>query len=181
MQAMTAANLRSAYGGESMAAMRYTVWASRASGENLPNVQRLFRAAAHSEQTHAWNHFTLLASVPGDATVIAGAAFGLGTTTDHLEWAAGGEGFEITEMYPAYILVAEAQGERAAMNSMKKALEAEKVHQALFRKAWEAVNAGDDFDDEPIHVCDRCGFTMHGDAPEECPVCGAKRADFVVF
>lgn len=181
MHEMTASNLRSSYGGESMAAMRYTVWASKAGNENLPNVQRLFRATAHSEQIHAWNHFTQLANVPGNATVTAGAGFGLAKTVDHLEWAAGGEGFEIDEMYPMYILTAEAQGEKGAANSMKKALEAEKVHQALFRKAKAAVEAGGDFEDTPIQVCDMCGFTMHGEAPDECPLCGAKKADFITF
>lgn len=181
MHEMTAANLRSSYGGECMASVRYTVWASKAANEDLPNVARLFKATAHSEQTHAWNHFTQLGNVKGEAMVLAGAGFGVGKTVDHLEWAAGGESFEIEEMYPAYIAVAEMQGEKGPMNSMKKALEAEKVHQELFRKAKAAVEAGGDFEDTPIHVCDLCGHTMHGEAPDECPVCGAKPEDFVTF
>ncbi len=161
--------------------MRYTVGLEGGQREPAQRPAAFPLATAHSEQIHAWNHFTQLANVPGNATVTAGAGFGLAKTVDHLEWAAGGEGFEIDEMYPMYILAAEAQGEKGAVNSMKKALEAEKVHLALFRKAKAAVEAGGDFEDTPIHVCDMCGFTMHGDAPDECPLCGAKKADFITF
>jgi len=54
---MTADFLRSAYGGESMAHMRYLIWGSTADKEGFPNVGRLFRAIAYAEWAHSDNHF----------------------------------------------------------------------------------------------------------------------------
>jgi rubrerythrin len=34
---------------------------------------------------------------------------------------------------------------------------------------------------KPLHVCSTCGFTVEGDAPDTCPVCGAAKAKFVTF
>ena len=48
--AMTADFLRSAYGGESMANMRYLIWGDMAAKEGFPNVARLFRAISDAEQ-----------------------------------------------------------------------------------------------------------------------------------
>ena len=61
MNEMTATNLRSAYGGESQANMRYKVWGARAREEGFPNVARLFEAIAYAEEVHAGNHFHALA------------------------------------------------------------------------------------------------------------------------
>ena len=44
MNAMTAENLRSAFGGESQAHMRYLAWADKAEKDGFENVGRLFRA-----------------------------------------------------------------------------------------------------------------------------------------
>ncbi|MDN5345605.1 MAG: hypothetical protein PWQ73_102, partial [Petrotoga sp.] len=32
-----------------------------------------------------------------------------------------------------------------------------------------------------IFICDVCGYTVEGEAPEKCPVCGAPRSKFVEF
>lgn len=42
--AMTADFLRSAYGGESMAHMRYLIWGKMATEEGFPNIGKLFEA-----------------------------------------------------------------------------------------------------------------------------------------
>lgn len=55
--AMTSEFLHSAYGGESMAHMRYLIWGDMAAKEGFPNVARLFRAISDAEQVHATNHF----------------------------------------------------------------------------------------------------------------------------
>ena len=57
MHPMTAANLRNAYGGESMAHMRYGIWGDKAEKDGYPNVARLFRAIASAETIHATGHF----------------------------------------------------------------------------------------------------------------------------
>jgi len=64
---------------------------------------------------------------------------------------------------------------------LSAALAAEKVHAGIYRAARKAVEAGADLAFAPIHVCGVCGFTMEGDVPDKCPVCGAPKAKFVAF
>jgi len=167
MKKMTEENVKAALAGESQAHVKYAAFADKAAAENLPNVARAFRANSYAEQVHATNYVKTLGA--------------LGTTKDNLAAAVGGESFEIEEMYPAYIVVAQSQGEKTAETFLSAALAAEKVHAGIYRDARAAVESGRDIDFKPVHVCSNCGFTMEGDAPEKCPVCGAPRAKFVTF
>jgi rubrerythrin len=181
MHSMTADNLRSAYGGESMAHMRYITWADKAERDGFPNVARLFRAISFAEQVHATGHFNAMKDAAGAFSVLAGGGFGVGTTSKNLEGAIGGESFEIAEMYPAYIAVAEMQGEKAALRPMNYAIEAEKIHAEMYKKAKQAVDSGKDVQLGPIQICDVCGYTHEGNVPDKCPVCGALRKRFKTF
>ena len=69
MHQMTSANLRSAYGGESMAHMRYKIWGDSAEKQGFPNVARLFRAISFAEQIHATKHFNTMKDTEGDFLV----------------------------------------------------------------------------------------------------------------
>lgn len=180
---MTRDALMSAFGGESMAHLRYLVFAEIAEREGFPNVARLFRAIAFSEQVHARNHYEKLKELNVDAKVVAGAPFGPGSTSKNLELAIRGEEFEINEMYPTYIKVAEFQGEKHAEMSFKWALEAEKIHADLYRKAKENVDKGKDMPiDGNIWVCPICGHTYIGkEPPDKCPICGAPKEKYVKF
>jgi rubrerythrin len=42
----------------------------------------------------------------------------------------------------------------------------------------EALEAGKDLGAGPMYVCNDCGHTVMGKAPDECPVCGASRSKF---
>ncbi len=95
---MTKDALMSAYGGESMAHMRYLIFAEIAEKEGFPTVARLFKAIAYSEQVHARNHYDKLKDIDVDTKVVAGAPFGPGSTSKNL--AIRGEEFEVNEMYP---------------------------------------------------------------------------------
>jgi rubrerythrin len=95
--------------------------------------------------------------------------------------AAGGEDFEIQEMYPTYIAIAELQEEKQARKSMNSALQAEKVHLDLYRRAGREVSAGKDIGSKEYYVCPVCGFTMEGNPPDVCPVCGTKHDRFLKF
>lgn len=162
MKAMTQTNLQEAFAGESQAHMRYMIFADVAEREGLPNIARLFRAASFSEQMHATAHLRALS--------------GVGTTAQNLKTAFGGESFEVNEMYAAYIEVAKLQEEKAALSSMTRALEAEKVHAKLYSQAEQALEAKTDLPAKDVFVCEVCGFTMEGEAPERCPICGAVHA-----
>ncbi len=180
MRAMTEMNLKSAFGGESQARNRYNIYAEKAEKEGFPNVARLFNAIAFAEHIHAKSHFRVLKD-SGESLVVSGGGFGFKSTSENLQVGIDGETFEIDEMYPAYLAVAEEEEEKSAARSFKWALEAEKIHQELYTKAKQAVDAGNDVDLGPMHICEVCGWTVEGDAPDECPLCKAKKDRFVEF
>lgn len=167
MEAMTRENLEAAFAGESQAHMKYLNFAERAEKEGFPNVARLFQAASFAEQIHASNHLKALEGIQGTAANLGSAI--------------GGETFEVDQMYPAYMAVAEKQNEQKALRSMKWAVEAEKVHAKLYGDARQAVESGKDMAAVDIWVCTACGFTMEGVPPEKCPVCGAPQSRFRKF
>jgi len=181
MHPMTAENLRSAFGGESQAHMRYLIWAEKAEKDQFPNVARMFRAISRAEQSHATGHFRAMGEVAGAFPVTSGAGFGYGATSENLAGAIEGETFEIEEMYPAYLEVAKMQGEAAAVKSMTYAIEAEKIHAAMYAKAKDAVDAGKDVTLGPVHICPLCGYTHEGDLPDRCPICNLAGAMFESF
>lgn len=180
---MTRDALMSGYGGESMAHMRYLIFADIAEKEGFKNVARLFRAIAFAEQVHARNHFQRLSALKEPAKVVAEAPFGPGDTKKNLELAIMGEEFEVNEMYPVYIEMARAQGDKAAEMSFRYALEAEKIHLELYRRALEYVSKGQDMPiDGYIWICPVCGHTYIGpEPPPKCPICATLGANFVKF
>ncbi|MFH1943346.1 MAG: rubrerythrin family protein [bacterium] len=167
MKKMTEKNLKDAFAGESQAHIKYLIFAKKAEEEGKPNVARLFRAIAFAEQVHAANHFKTL----GD----------LGETADNLQAAIDGENFEVEEMYPAYDAVAKLQDEKGAIRSVHYAIEAEKIHAAMYTEAKQAVKEGKDFDVGDVFICPVCGYTAEGNAPESCPVCGVPKKKFIKF
>ncbi len=167
MKKHTEENVQSAFAGESQAHMKYMAFGDAAEREKLANVARLFRANSFAEQIHATNHLRTMS--------------GIKKTADNLQIALDGENYEVTKMYPDFIKVAEDQGEKMAVTFFNYAMEAEKVHAGLYKRAKEAVDKGGDLDYFPIHVCGACGFTVEGEAPDKCPICGAPKEKFVKF
>ena len=167
MKKMTEENVKGALAGESQAHLKYLAFAEAAEKEKLANIARLFRANSFAEQIHATNHLRTLG--------------GIRKTAENLRAAIDGETFEVTEMYPAYIKVAEEQGEKTALMWFNAANIAEKVHAGLYKRAKESADKGKDLDYFPVHVCGVCGFTVEGEAPDKCPVCGAPKEKFVKF
>lgn len=181
MNAMTQDNLRSAFGGESMAHMRYRIWGEKATKEGFPTVARLFLATSDAEEVHATLHFNAMKDIKGDYPVTSMAGFGLTSTSENLQGAIDGEVFEFTQMYPAYIAVAEMQEEKAAVRSMKYAIKAEKVHAELFTIAKEAVDAENDLEAEHILLCPICGYISLTGEEDNCPLCNAKKELFIAY
>ena len=183
LNAMTADFLRSAYGGESMAHMRYLIWGEHATQNGFPNIGRLYQAIAHAEQVHAHNHFKVLKDTTGGFKGDAGGEFGLAGVADNLVWAIEGERGEVDQMYPVYLQAAEFQGEKDAIRSFHYALEAEKIHVDMYSQAREYALKGNDMPigSDKILICPVCGFTHIGDHPDPCPVCKVKSSMFLVF
>ena len=162
-----------------MAHMRYRIYSDTAGKEGFTNVARLFKAISFAERVHASNH---LRKMPRRiSSVGAEAPFGLGTTSQNLQFGIDGETFEIEEMYPVYLEVAKFQGEKLAAQSFDWAWNAEKIHKRMFSAAKELVDSGKDFDQARIQICVVCGYTVDGDAPEICPICKAKKESFREF
>jgi len=164
---MTKKFLEEAYAGESMAHMRYMIFADVAEKEGFPNIAKLFRAIAFAELVHAKNHYEALGNVKD--------------TPSNLQVAIDGETYEVEEMYPVFNKVAEFQGEKEAVRSTHYALEAEKIHAELYRKAKELAEQKKDIEIKKVYICPVCGYTAVDEAPEYCPVCGTSRDKFVVF
>ncbi len=153
------ANLRTAFAGESQANRRYLFFADKADKEGYPQVARLFRAAAEAETVHARNHFA--------------AMDGVGSTRDNLTAASIGEHYEFTRMYPPFMAQAEDEQNSRALYSFNLANEVEQIHHRLFEATLKAVEGGQAVVDEPYFVCQVCGNTVTGNAPDQCPVCGS--------
>jgi len=160
----TQENLQEAFAGESQANRRYLFFAEKAETEGHPEVARLFRATAEAETVHARNHLEVMG--------------GIGATRDNLEAAISGENYEFTKMYPAFIEQAKSENNERAEISFTHANAVEKIHHDLYQKALKALEAGQKLRDEPYFVCQVCGNTAAGEAPEKCPVCGAPRNKF---
>jgi rubrerythrin len=161
----TERNLAEAFAGESQASRRYFFFAEQAEGEGHPQIARLFRAAVEAETVHARNHLKVLG--------------GIKSTEENLKGAISGEEYEFTRMYPAFIKQAKEEGQTKAEVSFSHANAVEKVHYDLYQKALESLKAGKEPKAEPYFVCQVCGNTVAGEAPERCPICGAPRSKFV--
>jgi rubrerythrin len=158
-------NLKAAFAGESQANRKYLAFAKKAEAEHLPQVARLFRAAAEAETVHAHAHLRVLGGVK--------------STAENLQVAIDGEGYEFREMYPKFLAQAEQEDQQGAVNSFRNAMQVEQTHHALYTEALKAVNAGKDLPAAPVFVCSVCGHTAVGSAPDKCPVCGARREQFM--
>jgi rubrerythrin len=161
----TEQNLKDAFAGESQANRKYLAFAKKAEQDGLPNVAKLFRAAAEAETVHAHAHLRVLGGVK--------------TTAENLQAAIDGEGQEFREMYPEFLAAAEAEGNKPAVATIKNALAVEKIHFDLYTQALAAVKSTKDLPAGAIYVCSVCGNTVKGGAPDKCPVCGVGKDRFV--
>ena len=164
MEYKTEKNLQEAFAGESQANRRYIFFADKADKEGYPQIARLFRAAADAETVHALNHFNAMDAI--------------GSTKDNVMAASVGEHYEFTRMYPLFIDQAEQEENKRALRTFEYANEVEQVHHRHFEEALEALKDGRQLQDEPYFVCQVCGNTVPGEAPEKCPVCGATSKSF---
>lgn len=159
----TEQNLMDAFAGESQANRKYLAFAKKAEEEGYTHVAKLFRAAAAAETIHAHNHLRGMNAVK--------------STKENLMAAISGESYEFQEMYPRMIGDAKAEGQDYALRSFNLANEVEKVHAALYMKALESLGNGKGIATD-YYVCSVCGHTAEGGAPDECPVCKAKKQAF---
>ncbi len=157
-------NLKAAFAGESQANRRYTAFARKAEQEGFKQIAKLFKAAAESETVHALNHMDVLREVK--------------STKENLQAAIEGEVYEHSEMYPKFIKDAEEEKNQAAVISFSGANAIEKIHAQYYKKALETINEGVDLEPKEYFVCQVCGYTADGEAPDICPICNALKEKF---
>ncbi len=150
--------LKEAFVGESQANRKYLAFAIKADQERFHQAAKLFRAAAEAETIHAHAHLKALK--------------GIRSTRENLQEAIAGETDEFKSMYPAMIETAQAEGHKEAERSFIFANKVEKIHAGLYQHILD--NLDDTKEAYSYYVCPVCGYTAEKEAPETCPVCGAK-------
>jgi len=159
----TLKNLMDAFAGESQANRKYTAYSRRAEKDGNMKAAKLFRAAADAETLHALKHFEVAGKV--------------GTTAANLADAVAGETHEYTEMYPAFVEQAEAEGNRAALVSFTFAMKAEEVHARLYK---EALENQDQTEEVTYYLCPVCG-NIEKSRPDKCSICGTSGEKFIKY
>ncbi|MEJ2232675.1 MAG: rubrerythrin family protein [Syntrophobacterales bacterium] len=154
-------HLRDAFAGESQANRKYLAFAEKAEKEGYSQVAKLFRAAGAAETVHAHAHLRALGEI--------------GNTAENLKVAVAGETHEFKHMYPEMIADAKEEGNKTAERSFVFANEVEQVHAELYQKALDNL---DSLEEADYYVCSVCGMTVEHEAPDSCPVCGAKASAF---
>ena len=155
-------HLKEAFAGESQANRKYLAFAKQADKDGYPQAAKLFRAAAEAETIHAHNHLRALG--------------GIRSTRDNLAEAIAGESHEFKEMYPQMIADAELENAAEARRSFVYANAVEKTHAALYEKMLASLDQPEELFD--YYLCPVCGHTAEREAPDSCPVCGAKGSAF---
>ena len=156
--------LREAFVGEAKAALRLKVYAERAAEEGYPQIAKLFRVIARSEEIHGERALRLL----GD----------LRTAEENLAASFASEQGVAKVAYAAFIRLAEAEGNRAAALHFSQSRDVEGSHAALYK---EAMNHLLTERETSYHVCTVCGYVADGLPPANCPVCGAAADQFSHF
>ena len=160
----TRQNVYDAFVGEAKAHHRLLAFARKAEEEGYPQIAKLFRAVATAESVHAERHLRLL----GEAVVQS--------TEANLQSSFERETSINQVTYPQFIQEAEGEGEQAAAITFSQARDVEERHAALYKQALSAMLREESHD---YYVCSACGFIAEREAPDECPICGAKKERFV--
>ena len=186
----TIENLTKAFIGESQARNRYTIYAKIAQKEGLEQISEIFLVTADNEREHAKWLFRLINELTkksnedlDEIKVEASAPTILGTTTENLKAAIGGENYEYTKMYPGFANVAEKEGFPEIAKRLRAIAKAEEHHEERYKKLLAGVEGRSVFkkDKKVYWVCRKCGYVHEGEEPpENCPSCDHPKNYFEV-
>jgi len=179
----TEKNLITAFAGESQARNKYTYFASKAKEEGLIQISLIFTETSDQEKEHAKRLFKFLegGEVKIEATFPAGV---IGSTSENLLAAAGGENYEWKTMYPEFAKTAREEGYDAVATVFDSIAVAEKQHAKRYEGLKKNVDAKTVFKKEAKTVwrCLNCGYLFEGtEAPKACPACAHPQAYFEVL
>jgi rubrerythrin len=156
--------LQQAYTGEAKASLRLKVYAEKAEEEGYPQIAKLFRVIARSEEIHGARALKVLREIK--------------TTEENLAESFQSEQGVAEVAYGEFVRQAEAEGNRAAVLHFSQSKDVEEMHARLYK---EAMNHLMEERETTYYVCLVCGYIADGILPEICPVCGAKKDQFTHF
>ncbi len=151
-----------AYLGEAKAALRLNIYAEKAEDEGYPQIARLFRAIALSESIHGERCLRTLKEV--------------GTTEENLAASLESETKVAGVAYDNFIKQASEEGDEPAVTIFSQARDVEETHAKLYKEAMGHLM---EERETTYYVCKVCGFVSDGILPDECPICGAGKEQFV--
>lgn len=166
----TECNLWEAYIAESMAANRYTYYASVARKAGHEWIAAIFAHTAENEREHAKIWFKRLQQLGGLATNLSAAA-----NNEHLEWYIS---------YPQMATDAYEDGFEELGRLFEAVANIEKHHEEVFRDLLRGVDTDTIFRGTGLTLweCRNCGhIELSETAPEMCPVCNHPQAFFQKF
>ena len=160
----TRAALHMAYTGEAKAALRLKVYAEKADSEGYAQMAKLFRVIAFSEEIHGSRALKLLREVK--------------STEENLAASFEAETHVADVAYDEFVKQAELEGNKAAVLHFSQSRDVEEIHAKLYK---EAMNHFMEERETVYYVCKVCGYVADGILPDDCPVCSAKKEQFVKF
>jgi rubrerythrin len=152
------------YGGEAKAALRLKIFGKKADQEELPQMAKLFRAIAFSEEIHGERALRMLREVKDTDTNLK-ESFGSETTIAGVA-------------YDQFVELAGEIGDITASNIFSNSKDIEDGHAKLYKKAMNHLIGERE---TAYYVCQVCGYVSDGVWPGTCPVCSAPKDQFVEF
>ena len=176
----TEKNILTAFCGESQARNRYTYFSAQAKKDGYVQISQIFEETANQEKEHAKRLFKLLEG--GEVEITASFPAGvIGTTTENLMEAAGGENYEYTIMYPGFAKVAREEGFQAIAGIFEAIAVAERQHEKRYLQLKANIEEGRVFErkEKVTWRCQNCGYLHTGNkALDKCPACDHAQAHF---
>ena len=152
------------YEGEAKAALRLKVFAKKADQEDLPQIAKIFRVIAFSEEIHGERALRMLREIKD--------------TDANLQESFQSETRVAGVAYDNFIELAEELGDIPASTLFSNSRDVEDGHAKLYKHAMNDV-IGERV--TTYYVCQVCGYVSDGVSPETCPVCSAPKDQFVEF
>lgn len=156
--------LYQAYTGESKAALRLRAFAEKAEQEGYPQIAKLFRVIAFSEEIHGMRALQVLGRVK--------------STEENLTASFESESKVAEVAYDQFVKQAESEGNMPAVLHFSQSRDVEDVHAKLYKEAMSHIM---EERETTYYVCKVCGYVSDAILPDECPVCGAMREQFAQF
>lgn len=152
------------YEGEAKAALRLKIFAKKADQEELPQIAKLFRVIAFSEEIHGERALRMLREIRD--------------TDANLKESFQSETHVAGVAYDNFMEIAEEASDIPASTLFSNARDVEDGHAKLYK---HAINHLIGERETTYYVCQVCGYVSDGVLPETCPVCSAPKDQFVEF